>query len=134
MYYSLHKTGLNREGTYIAFPGWIKNKGETINPKSKYNKCFRDSAITALNHEKIKKDPQRISNLKSFVDQYNWEGIEFSSHTKDWKKFEQNSKTIALNIFYVPYNTKQIRLAYNSKYNNERDNQVILLMITDGGK
>ena len=24
----------------------------------------------------------------------------------DWKKFEQNNNTIALNILYVPYNTK----------------------------
>ena len=32
----------------------------------------------------------------------------------------------------MPYNTKQIKQAYISKYNNERDNQVNLLMITDG--
>ena len=47
------------------------------------------------------------------------------------KKNEQNNKTIALNILFVPYNTKQIRPAYISKYNHERDYQVILLMITD---
>ena len=34
----------------------------------------------------------------------------------------------------MPYNTKQIRLAYISKYNNNRDDQVILLMITDNKK
>ena len=62
------------------------------------------------------------------------EGIEFPSHSKDWKKFEQNNKTIALNILFVPYNTKQIRLAYKSKYNHKRDNQVNLLMITDDGE
>ena len=50
---------------------------------------------------------------------------------KDWKKFEQNNKTIALNILFVPCNTKQIKSAYISKCNHERDNQVILLMITD---
>ena len=32
----------------------------------------------------------------------------------------------------MPYNSKQIRQAYISEYNNERDNQVHLLMITDG--
>ena len=32
---------------------------------------------------------------------------------------------------YVPCNTKQIRLAYKSTYNCKRENQVILLMITD---
>ena len=32
----------------------------------------------------------------------------------------------------MPYNTNEIKQAYVSKYNNERDNQVNLLMITDG--
>ena len=48
--------------------------------------------------------------------------------------FEQNNNSIALNILYVPYNTKEIRLAYKSKYNNKRNNQVTLLMITDNEK
>ena len=34
----------------------------------------------------------------------------------------------------MPHNTKEIRHAYKSKYNLERENQVILLMITDGKK
>ena len=60
----------------------------------------------------------------------------FQKNTKiiDWKKFEQNNKTIALNILFVPHNTKTIRLAYKSKYNRKRENQVILLMITDSEK
>ena len=53
---------------------------------------------------------------------------------KKLERFQQNNKTIALNILYVPYNTEEIRLAYKSKYNYKRDNQVILLMITDGKK
>ena len=60
--------------------------------------------------------------------------IEFPSHSKGWEKFEQNNKAIALNILFVPYNTKQIRPAYISKHNHERDNQVILLMITNDDK
>ena len=35
---------------------------------------------------------------------------------------------------YVPHNTKKICRAYKSKYNSTRENQVILLMITDGEK
>ena len=34
----------------------------------------------------------------------------------------------------MTYNTEKIRLAYRSKYNFKRENQVILLMITDGKK
>ena len=82
----------------------------------------------------MKKNPQRIPNIKPFIDQYNWKEIDFPSHSKDWKKFEQNNKTIALNILFVPHNTEKIRLAYKSKHNFKRENQVILLMITDGKK
>ena len=34
----------------------------------------------------------------------------------------------------MPDNTKEIRHAYKSKYNWNRENQVIILMITDGKK
>ena len=66
-----------------------------------------------------------------FINNYNWKGIEFPSHSKDWRKFECNNKAIALNILYVPYNKEQIRQAYISKHNDKRDKQVILLMIAD---
>ena len=85
----------------------------------------------ALNHENIGRDHQRIPKIKPFINQYDWKDIDFSSQQKDWKEFGQNIKTISLDILFVPCNTKQIRLVYKSKYNNERENQVILLMITD---
>ena len=50
------------------------------------------------------------------------------------KKFEQNNKTIALNVLFVSHNTETIRVAYRSEYNHKRKKQVILLMITDGKK
>ena len=53
---------------------------------------------------------------------------------KDWKKIERNNKTIALNILFIPQNTKTISVAYRSEYNNNRKKQVILLMITNGKK
>ena len=112
-----------------------KDKGVTINPKNTEDNNYFQYAITAaLNYQSINHHPERISKLRPFpfINNYNWKDIEFPSHSKDWRKFEQNNKTIALNILYVPYNTKQIKQAYISKYNNERDNQVNLLMITDG--
>ena len=53
---------------------------------------------------------------------------------EDWKKFERNNKTIALNILFIPHNTEIIRVAYRSEYNHKRKKQVILLVITDGKK
>ena len=82
----------------------------------------------------VKKDLQRISKIKPFIDQYNWKDRDFPSHSKDWEKFESNNKSIALSILCVPHNTKKIRDAYKSKNHLTRENQVILLMITDGEK
>ena len=130
--YHLHKISLNRGSSYIESPEWVKNKGVTINPKNKDNKCFQYVITAALNHQNINHNPERISKLKPFINNYNCKDIGFPSHSKDWRKFECNNKTIALNILYVPYETKEIRQTYISKYNNERDNQVNLLMITNG--
>ena len=55
----------------------------------------------------------------------------FPSHQK---KFELSNKAIALTILFVPYNTEKIRLAIKSKYNFKSENQVILLIITNGKK
>ena len=35
-------------------------------------------------------------------------------------------------MLYVPFKTKKVEIAYKSKYNVVRDNQVILLMISNG--
>ena len=37
---------------------------------------------------------------------------EFPSTSKDWRKFELNNESIALNILYVPQKTRKICLAY----------------------
>ena len=120
------------DSSYINSPEWIKNKGVTVNPKNtKDNNCFQYAITAALNYQNIDHNPERMSKLKPFINSYNWKDTEFPSHSKDWRKFECNNKAIALNILYVPYNTKQIRRAYISKYNNDGDIQVNLLMITD---
>ena len=116
LYYHLHKISLNRGGSYIDSPEWLKNKGVTINPKNDDDDdCFKYALTVALNHEEIGSNPQRISKIKPFINTYNWKDIKFPSHSNDRKKFEQNNKTIALNIFFVPYNTKKIRPAYIPK-------------------
>ena len=111
-----------------------KNKKGTINPKNKDDGCFAYAMIASINHDKIDSYPERISNLLPYINDYNLCSIEFPSKSKDWKKFEKNNSSIALNILFVPNNTKDIRLAYKSKYNGKRENKVFLLMMGDGEK
>ena len=135
--YHIRKASLRRGNSYIKSPEWILNKKATINSKNKLGnkKCFEYSIIVALHHQDFKNHPERISNMHEFFScDYNWEGKEFLAGIKDWKRFERNNKTIALNILFVPLNEKTINLAYKSKYNRKRKNQVVLLIFTDGKK
>ena len=47
----------------------------------------------SLNYHNINHHPERTSKLKPFINNYNWEDIEFPSGSKDWRKFERNNKT-----------------------------------------
>ena len=80
----------------------MKNKKSIINPKNNDYKCFQ----YVINVDKINKNSQRISKIKPFIEEYNWKDIDFPSTSKDWKKFELNNE-VALNILYVPHNTKK---------------------------
>ena len=132
-YSNFHKTSLYRAGSYIDSPKWLKDKKSTINPKNNDHKCFRYAATLALNFDNINNHPEKISKIRPFIDQYNWKDIDFPPTNKDWKNFELNNK-VALNILYMPHNTKKIQLAYRSKYNLTYDKEIILLMITDDEK
>ena len=52
---------------------------------------------------------------------------------KDWKKFELNNE-IALNILYVPHNTKKIQIAYKSKHNLASEKHVVILLMISNGE
>ena len=124
LYYDFNKTSINRGGSYIDSPKWLKDKKSTINPKNNDNKCFQYAVTLALNLDKIKEDPQRISKIKPFTEKYNWEDINFPSTSKDWKKFEPNNE-VALNILHVSYNTKEINIIKLKKFNSRGANSLI---------
>ena len=130
LYYDLNKISLSKGGSYIDSPKWLKIKKSTINPKSNDYKCVQYAVTLALNLDKINNHPERISKIKPFIEEYNWKDIDFPSTSRDWKKFELNNE-VALNILYIPHNTKKIKIAYKSKHNLTREKKN-LLMISNG--
>ena len=63
LYYDFNKISLNRGGSYIDSPKWLKDKKSTINPKNNDHKCFQYAVTLALNLDKISKHPQRICKI-----------------------------------------------------------------------
>ena len=87
LYYICHKINPNCGGSCIDSPGWIKSQKATINPINKKDKkCIQYIVTVTLNHEEIKKDLQKITEITTFINKYNWEGINFPSEEDDYKK------------------------------------------------
>ena len=78
------KTSINRGGSYIDSPKWLKDKKSSINPKNNDAKCFQYAVTLALYLDNIDNHPERISKTKPFINKYNWKYIDFPSTSKDW--------------------------------------------------
>ena len=115
--YHIHKTNLKRGKSQIKSPEWILNKKATINPKNKDNKCFQYAVTVALIIKKLENIQKEYQILNSLLINIIGKFWNFPLGIKDWKKFEQNNKTVSLNILYEDPNTKKINPAYKSKYN-----------------
>ena len=83
MYYKCHKVHFNRGGSYIDSPDLIKKKKATNNPKNADDKRFQYAVAVTLNYEKIKWNPEGVSNIKPFINKYNWKGINYPSKIDD---------------------------------------------------
>ena len=81
--YKCHKINLNCGGSSIGSPNWIKSKKATTSSINDNDKCSQYTAAAALNHEEIRKNSQKI---KSFINKYNWRGLNYPSGKDDWKK------------------------------------------------
>ena len=106
-----------RGGSYIESPDWIKNKKAKLNLKNKDDKCFQYVAAVALNYGEIRWNPERVSNIKTFINKYNWKGMKYLLQIDDQKKVAKNNQTISLNVLYI----KEIKIcsAYISNINSD---------------
>ena len=63
LYYDFNKTSINRGGSYIGSPKWLKGKKSAINPENNDDKCFQYDITLALNLDKIKKTHKEYLKL-----------------------------------------------------------------------
>ena len=102
-----------------------------INPiNKKDNKYFQFAVTVALDHDEKGKYSERITKIKHFIDNYNWEGINCPSEKDYRKKIEKSYLAIALDVLYAK--KEKIHPAYVSKHNSNCEKQVILLMTPNG--
>ena len=95
---NFHQLNLTRGSSYLPLPDWLARKKAIVNPHNDDEECFKWSVIAA---EKVgMRDPQRVSNLRKFKDNYDWSGLEFPVSIKDIGKFETRNN-ISVNVLAV---------------------------------
>ena len=69
--------------------GWLRGKKEAIINNSDNDNDFKNALDDALNYQTVKKNRERVSKVKHYINKYNWEGINFPAGSKEWQKFEK---------------------------------------------
>ena len=87
-----HRLNLTRESSYLPLPEWLSRKKAIINPKNDDLECFKWAIIAADKWKEIGNNPERVSKLRKFEDEYDWNGVEFLFATKSIGKFEDNNR------------------------------------------
>ena len=132
LHINFHRLVLTRGSSYTELPKWLKSKKAVINPQNKDEECFKCAVIEALHHEEIKHHSERISLLRPYEKQYNWEGLELPVSIKKTHKFEKNNPSIAVNVLFSSKKNLNKSTARRSERNVKCKKQVNLLMIGDG--
>ena len=63
----------------------------------------------ALNYGEIELHPERVSNIKPFINKCNWKGINYPSKMDDWKTFDKIIKQLLL-IFCISKKNKYLQV------------------------
>ena len=123
-----HRLNLTRGSSYILLPDWLAEKNTIINPKNSDLECFKWAAIAAMRWEEIDRDHQRISKLRRYEDDFDWDGIKFPASIRDIKRFESRNE-ITINILAL-----EDKKVYICRKGNEYDRVANLMLITDHNK
>ena len=107
----MSKIVLNRDGSYIHFPNWLKNKKETVSPKNENNS-------------------PGVNNIGPFTKVYDCKEINFPSDEKDWKNVKEIAQR-SLKKFLLEIQKKEAmnkttetEQTVTSKNSSIRENQV----------
>ena len=97
---TFHWLNLTRGSSYFPLPDWLARKKAIINPPNNNEECFKWAVITALKWTGIKSHPECMSNLRKFINNYDWSGLKIPVSIKDIGLFETEND-ILVNVLAI---------------------------------
>ena len=119
-----HRLNLTTGSGYLPLPEWLAKKGAIINPKNSDMECFKWVVIAATKWREIGDHPERISKLRRYEDEFDWEGIKFPASFRDIKRFESRNE-ITINI--LAFECKQVYICKKGKEYNRVANLMLIM-------
>ena len=123
---NFHQLNLTRGSSYLPLTDWLARKKAIVNPHNDDEECFKWSVITAENVGM--KDPQRVSYLRKFRDNYDWSGLEFPVSIKDIGKFETRNN---ISVYVLAAEGRDIYI--HRKGRRMMGQEINLLMVSKDG-
>ena len=123
---NFNQQNLTRGSFYLPLSDWLARTKAIVNPHNDDEECFKWSVIAA--EKEGMKDPQRVSNLRKFTDNYDWSGLEFPVSIKDIGKFE-NRNNISVKVLAVEGRDIYI----HRKGRRVMGREINLLMVSEDG-
>ena len=122
---NFRQLNLTRGSSYLPLPDWLASKKAIVNPHNDDEECFKWSVIAAENAGM--KDPQRVSNLRKFMDNYDWSGLEFPVSHNNIAKLETRNN-ISVNVLAA-----EGRDIYIHRKGWRMGQEINLLMVSEDG-
>ena len=120
-----HRLNLTRGSSYVPLPDWLMKKKAIINPKNSDMECFKWAVIAAMKWEEVGNNPERVSKLRRYEEEFDWSDIEFPVSFRDINKFERNNET-GVNILAV-----ENKKTYICRKGRDYNRIVNLMLIAD---
>ena len=123
-----HRLNLTRGSSYLPRPDWLARKKAIINPKNSDVEFFKWAVIAAMRWEEIGKNPERITKLKRFENDFDWTRVGFPVSFRTIKRFESQNQ-ILINLLAAE--GKQI---YICRKAGDYDRIANLMLITENNR
>ena len=107
-----HRLNQTRGSSHLPLPEWLAKKGAIINPKNSDKEFFKWAVIAAMKWRETGDHPERISKLRRYKDDFDWDGIKFPASFRDNKRFEPRNE-ITINI--LAFERKKVYICRKGK-------------------
>ena len=119
----------NQESTYIKTPDWLRIHTCTINPENNKKLSNKSFNYTIAKSKTIGKNRSRLSNINKYIDDFNFDNINYPLTLKDYEQFENQNESIKLTIFKTTNKEKELIIYYNNEKTNDREIKMDLILL-----